>query len=165
MLFTTMTNSHNHQASQHAIESFTPQPQSPADHDDASTKDSLTTANDGFVSQQPAIIAGEKYHQSRGVTRMENVAYLAKHGGRVGRTTYYLIGVSVLVCMFVVSDNSVPAKHELTSSLRWKAAPFQTTSNSRHRHSASTPKALLRSVSRPISYLLSRSHSWPSSAT
>jgi hypothetical protein len=50
-----------------------------------------------------SLIYGEEYRQSRGVTRMENVAYFAKNGGRIGKTTYYLIGISVLVCMFVVS--------------------------------------------------------------
>ncbi len=54
---------------------------------------------------EPRIIHGEEYVQSRGVNRMENVAYFAKHGGRVGKTTYYLIGASVLVCMFVVSHS------------------------------------------------------------
>lgn len=76
-------------------------------------KSSLHTAVDINGSQhyapkpgQPLIIQKEEYVQSRGVTRMENVAYFAKHGGKVGRNTYYLIGVSVLVCMFVVSRMS-----------------------------------------------------------
>jgi hypothetical protein len=98
----TATNTHEHNTTDLAADA--PHARTPIDHDDSSTKESHTTAYDGITSQQPAIIAGEVYHQSRGVTRMENVAYFAKHGGRVGRTTYYLIGVSVLVCMFVVSE-------------------------------------------------------------
>ena len=75
-------------------------------------------------SRQPVIIKGEQYTQSKGVTRMENVAYYAKHGGRIGKINYYLIGVSVLVCAFVVSALFImaadPSKSDADDRRPWK---------------------------------------------
>ena len=71
----------------------------------SSHSDDVHSQNENKVQKdrQPIMIDGEEYHQSRGVERMEAVARYAKHGGRTGRWSYYLIGASVLVCMFVVS--------------------------------------------------------------